>query len=201
MAKCSDILTMTAYTIDFSSVCQISDEQFYQLCRKNPEIKFERNATGELMIMSPTGGETGNRNIEIAGDFVFWNRQNKLGKLFDSSTCFKLPNGANRSPDIAWIKLSRWDELTPEEKEKLPPIAPDFVLELMSPSDSLKATQAKMQEYMENQVKLAWLIDRKNLYVEIYRLEKSVEAFNSATTLFGEDVLPGFILDLKMVWS
>lgn len=201
MAKCSDILTMTAYTIDFSSVCQISDEQFYQLCRKNPEIKFERNATGELMIMSPTGGETGNRNIEIAGDFVFWNRQNKLGKLFDSSTCFKLPNGANRSPDIAWIKQSRWDELTPEEKEKFPPIAPDFVLELMSPSDSLKATQAKMQEYMENQVKLAWLIDRKNLYVEIYRLEKSVEAFNSATTLFGEDVLPGFILDLKIVWS
>ncbi len=201
MAKRSDILTMTAYTIDFSSVCQMSDEQFYQLCRKNPEIKFERNATGELMIMSPTGGETGNRNIEIAGDFVFWNRQNKLGKLFDSSTCFKLPNGANRSPDIAWIKQSRWDELTPEEKEKFPPIAPDFVLELMSPSDSLKATQAKMQEYMENKVKLAWLIDRKNFYVEIYRLEKSVEAFNSATTLFGEDVLPGFILDLKIVWS
>ena len=105
---------MTAYTINFSSVCQMSDEQFYQLCRNNPDIKFERNATGELVVMSPTGGETGNRNIEIAGDFVFWNRQNTLGKLFDSSTCFKLPNGANRSPDIAWIKQSRWDQLTPE---------------------------------------------------------------------------------------
>ena len=165
---------MTAYTINFSSVCQMSDEQFYQLCRNNPDIKFERNATGELVVMSPTGGETGNRNIEIAGDFVFWNRQNTLGKLFNSSTCFKLPNGANRSPDIAWIKQSRWDQLTPEEKEKFPPIAPDFVLELMSPSDSLKSTQAKMQEYIENQVKLGWLIERKSRYVEIYRLEKSV---------------------------
>ncbi|WP_413168442.1 Uma2 family endonuclease [Capilliphycus salinus ALCB114379] len=192
---------MTAYTIDFSSVFEMTDEQFYQLCRKNPDIKFERNATGELIVMSPTGGETGNKNIEIAGDFVFWNRQNQLGKLFDSSTGFKLPNGANRSPDIAWIKQSRWDELTPEEKEKFPPIAPDFVLELMSPSDSLTATQAKMQEYMENQVRLGWLIERKNRYVEIYRLGKSVETLNSPRTLSGEEVLPGFILDLQIVWS
>ncbi|EAW33603.1 Uma2 family endonuclease [Lyngbya sp. PCC 8106] len=192
---------MTAYTINFSSVCQMSDEQFYQLCRNNPDLKFERNATGELVVMSPTGGETGNRNIEIAGDFVFWNRQNTLGKLFDSSTCFKLPNGANRSPDIAWIKQSRWDQLTPEEKEKFPPIAPDFVLELMSPSDSLKSTQAKMQEYIENQVKLGWLIERKSRYVEIYRLGKLVETLNSPRTLSGEEVLPGFILDLQIVWS
>jgi Uma2 family endonuclease len=201
MIQPSDILTMTAYTIDFSSVLEITDEQFYQLCRKNPDIKFERNARGELIVMSPTGGETGNKKIEIAGDFVFWNRQNQLGKLFDSSTCFQLPNGANRSPDIAWIKQSRWDQLTPEEKEKFPPIAPDFVLELMSPSDSLTATQAKMQEYIENQVKLGWLIERKNRYVEIYRLGKSVEQLNSPTNLSGEEVLPGFILDLQIVWS
>ncbi|ERT04444.1 restriction endonuclease family protein [Lyngbya aestuarii BL J] len=192
---------MTAYTINFSSVCQMSDEQFYQLCRNNPDIKFERNATGELIVMSPTGGETGNRNIEIAGDFVFWNRQNKLGKLFDSSTCFQLPNGANRSPDIAWINQLRWDQLTPEEKEKFPPIAPDFVLELMSPSDSLKSTQSKMQEYIDNQVKLGWLIERKNRYIEIYRLGKSVERLNSPTTLSGEEVLPGFVLNLKIVWG
>ncbi|MGB3533394.1 MAG: Uma2 family endonuclease [Microcoleaceae cyanobacterium] len=192
---------MTTYTISFSSICQITDEQFYQLCRNNPEIKFERHRNGELVIMPPTGGETGNRNIEIAADFVIWNRQNKLGKLFDSSTCFKLPNGANRSPDIAWIKQERWDKLTPEEKEKFPPIAPDFVLELMSPSDNLKATQAKMREYIDNQVRLGWLIERKNRYVEIYRLGKRVEALNSPSLLLGEDVLPGFTLDLKVVWD
>jgi Uma2 family endonuclease len=108
--------------------------------------------------MPPTGGETGNRNVEIAADLVILNRQTKLGKVFDSSTCFKLPNGADRSPDVAWIKQERWDTLTSEEKEKFPPIAPDFVLELMSPSDNLKATQEKMQEYMENGVK-AWLVN------------------------------------------
>ncbi len=118
---------MTAYTINFDPVCKMTDEQFYQLCRKNPDIKFERNAKGEIIIMSPTGGETGNQNIETAGDFVIWNRQEKLGKLFDSSTCFKLPNGANRSPDVSWIKQERWDALTIEEKRKFPPIAPDFV--------------------------------------------------------------------------
>ncbi len=192
---------MTAYTINLSSVCQMTDEQFYQLCCNNPDLKFERNATGELIVISPTGGETGNRNIEIAGDFVIWNRQNKIGKLFDSSTCFKLPNGANRSPDIAWIQQERWDKLTPEDQEKFPPIAPDFVLELMSPSDTLKATKAKMQEYIENQVRLGWLIERKNRYVEIYRLGKSVEVLNSPTILSGEDVLPGFGLDLKIVWD
>jgi Uma2 family endonuclease len=192
---------MTAYTINFNSVCQLNDEQFYQLCRHNPDIKFERNPTGEIIVMSPTGGETGNRNIEIAGDFVIWNRQTKLGKLFDSSTCFKLPNGADRSPDIAWIKQERWDQLTPEEKEKFPPISPDFVLELMSLSDTLKVTQAKMKEYMENQVRLGWLIDRKNRYVEIYRLGQSVEKLQSPPTLSGENVLPGFVLDLQIVWD
>jgi Uma2 family endonuclease len=192
---------MTTYTLDFSCVCQLTDEQFYQLCRNNPDIKFERNATGELIVMSPTGGETGNRNIEIAGDFVIWNRQTKSGKLFDSSTCFKLPNGADRSPDIAWIKQEKWDQLIPEEKERFPPIAPDFVLELMSPSDSLKVTQAKIKEYMENQVKLGWLIDRKNRYVEIYRLGESVEKLQSPTTLSGENVLPGFVLNLQIVWD
>ena len=191
---------MNAYTINFEPVCKMTDEQFYQLCRKNPDIKFERNAKGEIIIMSPTGGETGNQNIETAGDFVIWNRQEKLGKLFDSSTCFKLPNGANRSPDISWIKQDRWDALTTEEKRKFPPIAPDFVLELMSPTDSLKETQAKMQEYMENGVKLGWLIDPKTRRVEIYRQGQEVEVLESPTTLSGEDVLPGFILNLEPIW-
>jgi Uma2 family endonuclease len=191
---------MNTITLNLKPVIELTDEQFYQLCRKNPDIKFERNAKGELLIMSPTGGETGNHNSEINADFVIWNRQTKLGKVFDSSTGFKLPNGADRSPDVAWIKQERWDALTPEQKEKFPPIAPNFVLELMSPSDDLQKVQEKMQEYMDNQVKLGWLIDRKTRRVEIYRLGKEVEVLESPTELSGEDVLPGFILNLQTVF-
>ncbi|BAY45171.1 hypothetical protein SAMD00079811_27730 [Scytonema sp. HK-05] len=132
---------MNTITLNLKPVIELTDEQFYQLCQKNPDVKFERSAKGELIIMSPTGGETGNCNAEILVDFVIWNRQTKLGKVFDSSTGFKLPNGADRSPDVAWIKQERWDTLTPEQKEKFPPIAPDFVLELMSPSDDLQKVQ------------------------------------------------------------
>ena len=192
---------MNAFTIDLSPVIKLTDDQFYELCCKNPDVKFERNAKGELIIMSPTGGETGNRNSEINADFVIWNRQTKLGKVFDSSTGFKLPNGADRSPDVAWIKQERWDTLTSQQKEKFPPIAPDFVLELMSPSDTLQETQAKMQEYIDNQVKLGWLIDRKTRRVEIYRLGQEVEVLESPTELSGEDVLPGFVLNLQIVWG
>jgi Uma2 family endonuclease len=166
---------MTAITINFNNVLKLSDDQFYQLCRDNPDVKFERNAFGELIIMPPTGGETGKRNALIITDFVIWNRQTKLGEVFDSSTCFKLPNGPDRSPDVSWIKLERWNALTSEQREKFPPIAPDFVLELMSPSDSLSVVQAKMQEYMNAGVKLGWLIDRKTHRVEIYRQGQAKE--------------------------
>ena len=150
---------MTTFTVSFNSIIEMTDDKFYQLCRNNPEIKFERNAKGEVIIMSPTGGETGNRNSEINADFVIWNRRTKLGKVFDSSTCFKLPNGADRSPDVAWIKQERWDSLKPEQRQKFPPICPDFVVELMSPTDRLTVTQAKMEEYRKNGVRLGWLIN------------------------------------------
>jgi len=192
---------MTAIAINLNPIIQLTDNQFYQLCRENPEVKFERNAAGELLIMPPTGGETGNCNSEINADFVIWNRQTQLGKVFDSSTCFKLPNGANRSPDVAWISKDRWNALTPEEQEKFPEIAPDFVLELMSPSDSLRETQAKMQEYIDNGVKLGWLINPKMRQVEIYRLGQPVEILASPQQLSGEDVLPGFILNLQIIWK
>ncbi len=188
--------------VDFTlkPVIDLTDEQFYQLCRANPDVKFERNAQGKIIIMSPTGGETGNRNFEIGADFAIWNRQAKLGVAFDSSTCFKLPNGANRSPDVAWIQQARWDALTPQQKEIFPPIAPDFVLELMSPSDTLLETQAKLQEYMANGVRLGWLIDRKTRRVEIYRRGEPVEVLNDPISLSGENVLPEFMLSLKTVW-
>ena len=192
---------MNTFTIDLSSVIKLTDDQFYELCQKNSDVKFERNAKGELIIMAPTGGETGNCNAEITIDFGIWNRQTKLGKVFDSSTGFKLPNGADRSPDVAWIKQERWDALTPAQKQKFPPMAPDFVLELMSPTDTLQKTQEKMQEYMDNQVKLGWLIDRKTRRVEIYRQRKEVEVLESPTELSGEDVLPGFVFKMQIVWG
>lgn len=191
---------MISYALNLDVMGKLTDETFYQLCRNNPDIKFERNSKGEIIIMSPTGGETGNINAELLIEFGFWNRQYKLGKLFDSSTCFKLPNGANRSPDIAWIKQERWDSLTPEEKAKFPPISPDFVLELLSPSDSLKDTQNKMQEYQDNGVKLGWLINRKNKQVEIYRLNQPKEILTSPNTLSGETILPNFTLNLQIIW-
>jgi Uma2 family endonuclease len=192
---------MTAITINLKNIIQLTDEQFYQLCQNNPEIKFERNSNGEVIIMPPTGGGTGKRNAEINADFGIWNRKHKLGVLFDSSTCFKFPNGANRSPDVSWIRNDRWDTLTTEEQEKFPPIAPDFVLELMSPTDSLRETQGKMQEYISNGVKLGWLINRKLRQVEIYRLGKAVEVLENPTEISGEDILPGFSLDLEIIWQ
>ena len=191
---------MTAYTVDLSSVTTMTAEQFFTLCRTNPDVKFERSATGELIIMSPTGGETGNRNFEIGADFAIWNRKAKLGKLFDSSTCFQLPSGGDRSPDISWVSQERWDALTPEQREKFPPIAPDFVLELMSPSDRLKPTQTKMQEYMDSGVQLGWLLERKQRRVEVYRQGKPVEVLENPEKLLGEQVLPGFELYLADVW-
>ncbi|MEA5569542.1 Uma2 family endonuclease [Calothrix sp. UHCC 0171] len=191
---------MTAITINFNNVVKLNDEQFYQLCRDNPELKFERNQAGEVIIMPPTGGETGKRNAKLTTWFVLWNEHSELGEVFDSSTCFKLPNGGNRSPDVSWVQQERWNTLTEAEREKFPPIAPDFVLELMSPSDSLNETQAKMDEYMAAKVRLGWLIDRKNRRVEIYRLGQEVEILDFPATLSGEEVLPGFVLDMGLVW-
>lgn len=192
---------MTAVIINFNLIIELTDEQFYQLCRVNSDVKFERNAKGELIIMPPTGGGTGKRNIEIAADFVIWNRQTRLGVCFDSSTCFRLPKGGDRSPDVSWILQSRWDALTRDEQEKFPPICPDFVLELMSPSDNLKITQEKMPEYLENGIRLGWLINRKNKTVEIYRQGQEVEVLQSPRSLSGENVMLGFVLNLQYIWE
>jgi Uma2 family endonuclease len=150
--------------------------------------------------MSPTGGETGDRNLELGGQVWFWNRQNGLGKAFDSSTGFKLPNGATRSPDVSWIRIETWNALTPEQRKKFLPLCPDFVIELVSESDDLADTQAKMREYMANGLRLGWLINPKNKQVEIYRQNQDIEVLESPLNLLGEDVLPGFILDLQPIF-
>jgi Uma2 family endonuclease len=192
---------MIAYTIDFSSITKLSDEQFDHLCNANPEIKFERTPTGELVIMPPTGGETGRGNAKLISRFVVWNEEYNLGEVFDSSTCFKLPGGGNRSPDVSWIEKSRWDALTPEQQRKFPPICPDFVLELRSPSDNLRMVQQKMQEYLDSGIRLGWLINPEDGEVEIYRPGREVEVVRSPKELSGEDVLLEFVLNLEWLWK
>jgi Uma2 family endonuclease len=191
---------MNALTISLDSVIDLNDEQFFQLCRKNSDLRFERNAQGDITIMAPEGGETGMRSAGITTDLVIWNRKTKLGFTFGSSTGFKLPNGCDRSPDASWIAKERWELLTPEQRAKFAPICPDFVIELMSPSDNLKVTQAKMQEYQDNGARLGWLINRKDREAEIYRIGKPKEILKAPTSLSGEDVLPEFMLNLRDIW-
>jgi Uma2 family endonuclease len=192
---------MPPFTITLNPVGPLTDEAFYQLCRANPDFKFERSAQGELIIMPPTGGESGRRNADITADLTIWNRQTQLGYTFDSSTCFKLPNGAERSPDAAWVAGHRWEALTPAEREKFPPLTPDFVIELRSASDSLATLQAKMQEYQSNGVRLGWLINPQEQQVEIYREAAPTEILQSPQQLSGEEVLPGFVLSLSRVFN
>ncbi|MDJ0736467.1 MAG: Uma2 family endonuclease [Nostocaceae cyanobacterium] len=191
---------MEAVTIDFKPILDLTDEQFYQLCQANKDLRFERNATGELIIMPPVGGESSNRNASLTAQVWIWNEQNQLGIAFDSSVGFKLPNGADRSPDVSWLKLERWNALTPKQKTRFLPLCPDFVIELLSPSDSLKTTQKKMQEYQDNGASLGWLINRKLRQIEVYRMGQKVEILDNPATLSGEDVLPGFVLDLEKIW-
>jgi len=192
---------MTAITLNLNSIIKLTSEQFYQLCEENPDLKLERNAQGELIVMPPTGGETGKTNSKFNLQIGLWNEQTELGEVFDSSTGFTLPNKADRSPDASWVEKSRWLALTPEQREKFIPLCPDFVIELVSPSDSLKKTQEKMQEYMENGCRLGWLINRKKREVEIYRPGQDVEVLHSPLTLSGENVLPGFVLNLQKIWN
>ena len=192
---------MTAITLNLNSLIKLTSEQFYQLCEENPELKLERNANGELIVMPPTGGETGKRNLTAGAQLWTWNEQTELGEAFDSSTGFTLPNKADRSPDASWVEKSRWSALTPEQREKFIPLCPDFVIELVSPSDSLKKNQEKMQEYMENGCRLGWLINRKKREVEIYRPGRDVEILQSPQTISGEDVLPEFVLNLQKIWN
>jgi len=190
---------MSPLGVKFDSF-QLSNEQFYQLCQDNRDLRFERNFQGDLIIMSPTGGETSNRNIEISYQLQAWTRQNKLGIAFDSSGGFKLPNNADKSPDAAWIPLEKWNNLSKEERQGFIPLCPDFVIELPSKSDSLKSLQNKMQEYLDNGTQLGWLINRQDRQVEIYRQGQAVEILENPSQLSGESVLQDFILDLNPIW-
>jgi Uma2 family endonuclease len=189
---------MNTVVLNLEPVVHLTDEQFYQLCMTNRDLKLERTATGELIIMSPVGGESGNLEAGLITDLEIWNRQTKLGKVFSSSTIFKLPFGAERSPDAAWVKLERWEALTNEQRKKFPPLIPDFVIELRSLCDRLKPLQEKMLEYINNGLRLGWLINPQDKQVEIYRQHQPVEVVPLPAILSGEDVLPGF--ELQVLW-
>ena len=191
---------MTTLTLNLNPVIKLTDEQFFQLSQENENIRLERTAQGELIIMAPAGGETGNRNGRLTQQLFNWADRNGSGIAFDSSTGFKLPNGADRSPDAAWISLDRWNALTAEQQRKFPPICPDFVVELLSPSDSLPETQDKMREYRDNGAVLGWLINRRSQQVEIYRPQQEVEVFDRPLQVSGDPVLQGFVLDLTSIW-
>lgn len=192
---------MSALTLQLPPVLKLTDEQFEQLAAANQDLQLELTAKGELIIMPPTGGETGERNFELDGQLWYWNRQTRLGKAFDSSTGFRLPKGGTRSPDVAWVVMERWEALTPTQRKKFLPLCPDFAVELVSETDDVEETRSKMQEYVDNGLRLGWLINPRTRQVEIYRPNQGVEVLHSPATLSGEDVLPGFVLDLQPIFA
>jgi len=188
-----------ALIVNLRPAIELTDEQFEQICQSNRDLRLERTAQGELVVMPPTGGETGSRNTSLTGQLWAWNRQAGLGKVFDSSTGFKLANGATRSPDVAWVRQERWQALTPEQQREFVPLCPDFAIELCSPSDNFADSRVKMQEYLDNGLLLGWLIDPDDQRVEIYRLGQAIEGLDRPTMLSGSAILPGFVLDLAEI--
>lgn len=179
----------------------LTDEQFFRLCQDNPDYRFELNAQGELIVMPPTGTETGWRNSRFNQRLANWAEADGAGLAFDSSTGFILPNGAKRSPDAAWVRRDRWRVLTPVQRREFAPLCPDFVLELRSPTDQLSILQEKMQEYIDNGAQLGWLIDPIDKRVFVYRPGQPVGVLDNPTHLNGDPVLPGFVLSVQELWE
>jgi len=194
---------MDAITLSFKNVAGFSDDEFYQFCLDNVDLKLERTATGQIIIMPNTGGKTGDLNSELNFQLRGWNKQYLLGKVFDSSTAFLLPSGAVRSPDAAWVRRDHWDSLTEEQKTKFPPLCPDFVIELRSESDSLNEVIKKItDEWLANGCRLAWLIDPKEEKTYVFESGREMEVISGFNqTLTAADLLPGFALDLTQLQS
>ncbi|PYS93107.1 MAG: hypothetical protein DMF64_06145 [Acidobacteria bacterium] len=190
-----------AWRVNLRPVIALDDKQFEELCRRNRDLRIEMTAEGDLIIMPPTFGRTGNRNAKLTQRFGNWTDADGTGVAFDSSTLFALPNGAKRSPDVSWVSRARLAQLTDEQKEKFLPLCPDFVIELRSSSDSLAELQAKMREYMENGAQLGWLLDPQEKRVYVYKADSTVEQLDAAETIAGDPLLPGFVLNLQQIWE
>ena len=180
---------------------RLNDEEFFEFCQLNRDMRIERTAEGDLLIMPPTGGETGHHNFVLVGSFHQWAEKDGTGIAFDSSTGFYLPNGALRSPDLAWVARDRWDGLTRKQKEQFIPLCPDFMVELRSPSDSLVRLRAKMHEYLDNGARLGWLIDAGERKVYVFDRRSGETRLDAPESLTGDPVLPGFVLNLARIWQ
>ena len=190
----------TPLTVSFPTVAPMTHEEFYAFCQANQDLRIERTATGEVVIMPPAFSDTGNRNFNLAAHLWVWTEQDGTGLGFDSSAGFTLPNGATRSPDASWIRSARWNALTEAEKASFAPICPDFVIELRSASDTLSGLQAKMQEYINNGTVLGWLIDRKNRTVYVYRPSQPPQTLENPEQISADPELPGFSLPMAKIW-
>jgi Uma2 family endonuclease len=190
----------TPLTVNIPAIAAMSHDQFYEFCQANRDLRIERTATGEVIIMPPAFSDTGNRNFNLAVQLGSWAEQDGTGIGFDSSTGFTLPNGAMRSPDASWIKGDRWNALTEEQKASFAPICPNFVIELRSSSDTLSGLQAKMQEYIDNGALLGFLIDRKNRTVHLYRPNRAPEILNDPASVSADPELSGFVLQMAKIW-
>lgn len=193
----------TRLALRFDPRSPLTDRLLLLLSSANSDLRLERSAQGELIIMSPAGANSGRRNLLISGRLFAWTEGagQGLGVAFDSSAGFHLPNNAVLSPDASWVTLDRWNALAPDEQNRYAPLCPDFVVELRSPSDPLSEIRAKMRQYLDQGARLGWLIDPLRNIVEIYRPGRPVEALEAPSTLSGEDVLPGFVLDLIGILS
>jgi Uma2 family endonuclease len=178
----------------------MTQDQFFDFCQQNPEMRFERTAEGELIIMAPSGGESGIQDLSVSAQLYVWTLKVGKGKATGPSTGFILPNGANRAPDASWIAPEQWSSITAEQRKKFLPVCPFFLIEVRSPSDSLKALQEKMSDYIANGCKLGWLIDPENRQVHVYRPDQPVQVHDNPATASGDPELPGFVLDLEPVW-
>lgn len=183
--------------LNLAPLTTLTRAQFYQLCLVNPDVPMERTPNGKLIIMTPIGGEGGNREANLIGDLIIWNRQTQLGLVFSSQTVFSLPGGGDRSPDVAWVQQQRWKQLSPDERAGFPPLCPDFVIELRSRSDRLQPLQEKMQEYLACGLRLGWLINPQDQQVEIYQQGQPKIVQKLPALLSGKPVLPGFELQLE----
>ena len=179
----------------------MDEEQFFEFCQQNKDVRIERTSEGDLEVMPPAGWETGYRNMKLAVQLGTWAEQDDTGVATDSSGGYRLPNGAVRAPDAAWVRRGRLAELTAEQKRKFIPLCPDFVIELRSPTDSLSLIEAKMREYIENGARLGWLIDPEEHKVHVYQPGEAVRVLENPGEVSGEPVLPGFTLDLRRIWE
>ncbi len=186
--------------LEFKKATKLGDDDFFDFCRENPDVRIEMDKNGEIEIMPPTGSETGGINFELGVDFGIWVRKDGTGKGFDSSTGFILPNGAKRSPDLSWVKLEKWNAISPAKRKKFAPLCPDFVVEIRSETDSLKKLQAKMTEYIENGASLGWLIDVKSKKIYVYQPNTQVQILEKPIEISGEPYLQGFVLQMCDIW-